>query len=152
MVDYMCREDLVHAIGRDTTLLKSREIFARSPATDDSIRSGRNGCLIDNAVASLMPDSVVMAPMLRKDVMNVDAVIEVACDVDRLACSEVFPSISHQQRRETLVSRTVACSQREQAPLCEGRLSHRAWLRSPLDPDQRLGEILRKARFYGSAV
>jgi hypothetical protein len=93
-VDQVCTKDLVHPGRLDLgVLLQPGQVDARGVAANDPVRLGRDGGLVDDAVAAASVDAVGLAPRLREDVVDVDSLVEVGLGVDGVARPEVQAAV-----------------------------------------------------------
>jgi len=66
----------IDCLGLRAVIFDPCEVLARRNASDDPIRPGRERGLIDDGVVDLLRDALLLAPVLREDVVNVDVLIE----------------------------------------------------------------------------
>src|SRR5258706_1646300 len=64
----------------------------------------RKGCLVDDGIIDRRFDALPLAPILRKEVMNIDVFAKENGMVEFLARSKVLCALLHQQGIDTLIS------------------------------------------------
>lgn len=84
-IDQMGAHDSVERRGVDACLLLDGcEVFGWSHAADDAVGLCSERCFVDDALASFIVDVVVVAPLLREDVVDVDGKARILCPIEGL--------------------------------------------------------------------
>jgi len=84
------------------------EVFRRRLATDAPVGAAGQGRLVEDRVVAILVNPLVIAPLLRKDVVDVETVPEIRVDVGRLARRPVPGAFLQQKGVDPFVGRTLA--------------------------------------------
>jgi len=95
-LDNVRAQELAHPfLGDLITPLDPVEVRAWSIPADGPVCPRRDRCLIDDTVTQASTDTVISTPLLWEYVMNIDPIIEVDLDIDRITRAEVESTITN---------------------------------------------------------
>src|ERR1700677_5300061 len=86
-------------------LLQLGDVFGGGNAADDSVCAIGEGSLVDDGIVDVWLDAITLAPVLRKNMMNIDVLTEEDRMVELLTRSKVLRAHFHQQGVDTFVGR-----------------------------------------------
>ena len=104
----------VQNVPRNSILagLNTQEVLARSISTDAAVGSRRKRGFVYDRVAASGLNAMIAAPLLWKDMMNVDALVEVVLYGRLFASHPIARAFAQQERIYALVRGTVSRAQR----------------------------------------
>ena len=146
-------EVAVQSVSRDAARRDPLEVFAWSVPSDAAVGSSREWCLVYDRVAAGGLNALIAAPLLRKDMVNVDALVEVILYGRLFARHPVASAFAQQERVYAFVCGTVSSAQRYQPGGSKFRIIDGARLRPTVPyPAEDLREIAAEARLDGAPV
>src|SRR5690606_25572525 len=82
--------------------LQPLQIHRRRDAPEDAVGLIAERGLVDDGIEDLGLDLLLLAPVLRENMVDIDVFVEEYSLAERLAGAEVYCALSHQQRMDTL--------------------------------------------------
>ena len=111
-VDVVRLEVAAQNVSRDAARRNPLEVFAWAVAADAVVGSRRGWCLIYDRVAACGLNALLAAPLLRKDMVNVDVPVKATLYRRFFTCHPVSSTFAQQERVYAFICGTVSRAQR----------------------------------------
>ena len=100
-------------------LFNSPQIHRRRSTPNGDVRLFGKGRFVDDAVENSRSDPLLLAPILREDVMDVDAALKKRHEFNAFAMDEITAAVTHQQGVYRLIGGRNTSTKRTQSGLLE---------------------------------
>src|SRR5690349_18534666 len=121
-------------------------------SSDNPVRARRKRSLVDDGIVDVRRNVLPFAPGPRKDMMNVDGLIEVVIHIGPIARAPIPRTFLEEQGVQALVSCASPRAQCQQSPPGELGFSNSAWFVATTDPSDDVWKVSRKSSLSCPAV
>src|SRR3569833_1374005 len=94
----------INGWGRGVALFELGKIFRGSASADNSVGSVREGRLVDDRIEDRRFDALLLAPVLRENVMDIDVFAKEDRVIELLAGTKILRAFFHEKRVHAFVS------------------------------------------------
>jgi len=132
--------------------LKPLHVHGRSYPADSPIRAIAERRLVYDAVVNLRLNPLLAAPVLRKDVMDIDIFVEDDGLIECLAGPKVLRALLHEESMDAFIGCRKTAAHALKAIRPKHAVSHGRRLRPAGKPTRHLDDVFGETRFYRRAV